>query len=167
MKCLYLVTRSLDPTGRVKARWAMRWVESVRGAGAALLLLRFPGPLAGRHRPNDRRPAHRPHRPSQQCCVQPRRIPSRIGQQRRHTAGVASLGVPGHAVCQADRQHESPTMARLGLTRHRLHQGLPGPPGRVGLGSLMKPRSLRGPALCGGSAGDRKCGIVLTPNGFC
>jgi putative transposase len=25
MKCLYLVTRSLDPTGQGKARWAMRW----------------------------------------------------------------------------------------------------------------------------------------------
>jgi putative transposase len=25
MKCLYLVTRSLDPTGKGKARWAMRW----------------------------------------------------------------------------------------------------------------------------------------------
>ena len=25
LKCLYLVTRSLDPTGRGKARWAMRW----------------------------------------------------------------------------------------------------------------------------------------------
>lgn len=25
MKCLYLATRSLDPTGRGKARWAMRW----------------------------------------------------------------------------------------------------------------------------------------------
>jgi putative transposase len=25
MKCLYLVTRSLDPTGRGKARRAMRW----------------------------------------------------------------------------------------------------------------------------------------------
>lgn len=25
LKCLYLVTRSLDPTGRSKARWAMRW----------------------------------------------------------------------------------------------------------------------------------------------
>ncbi len=25
MKCLYLVTRSLDPTGRGRARWAMRW----------------------------------------------------------------------------------------------------------------------------------------------
>ena len=24
MKCLYLVTRSLDPTGRGKTRWAMR-----------------------------------------------------------------------------------------------------------------------------------------------
>jgi class 3 adenylate cyclase len=27
-------------------------------------------------------------------------------------------------VCQADRQLEPPTMARLGVTRHRLHQGL-------------------------------------------
>jgi putative transposase len=25
LKCLYLVTRSLDPTGRGRARWAMRW----------------------------------------------------------------------------------------------------------------------------------------------
>ena len=25
LKCLYLVTRSLDPGGRGKARWAMRW----------------------------------------------------------------------------------------------------------------------------------------------
>jgi putative transposase len=25
MKCLYLVTRSLDPTGQRRARWAMRW----------------------------------------------------------------------------------------------------------------------------------------------
>jgi putative transposase len=25
LKCLYLVTRSLDPTGQGKARWAMRW----------------------------------------------------------------------------------------------------------------------------------------------
>ncbi len=27
LKCLYLVTRSLDPTGRGKARWAMRWLS--------------------------------------------------------------------------------------------------------------------------------------------
>jgi hypothetical protein len=25
MKCLYLVTRSLDPTGRGGVRWTMRW----------------------------------------------------------------------------------------------------------------------------------------------
>jgi len=25
IKCLYLVTRSLDPTGTGRARWAMRW----------------------------------------------------------------------------------------------------------------------------------------------
>ena len=25
LKCLYLTTRSLDPTGRGKARWATRW----------------------------------------------------------------------------------------------------------------------------------------------
>jgi putative transposase len=25
LKCLYLVTRSLDPTGRGRARWAARW----------------------------------------------------------------------------------------------------------------------------------------------
>src|SRR5213076_2737481 len=27
LKCLYLVTRSLDPTGRGKTRWAMRWLS--------------------------------------------------------------------------------------------------------------------------------------------
>jgi transposase-like protein len=25
LKCLYLVTRGLDPTGAGRARWAMRW----------------------------------------------------------------------------------------------------------------------------------------------
>jgi len=25
LKCLYLVTRSLDPTGRGRARWVIRW----------------------------------------------------------------------------------------------------------------------------------------------
>ena len=25
LKCLYLATRALDPTGRGRARWAMRW----------------------------------------------------------------------------------------------------------------------------------------------
>jgi putative transposase len=25
LKCLYLVTRSLDPTGQGRARWTMRW----------------------------------------------------------------------------------------------------------------------------------------------
>ena len=25
LKCLYLVTRSLDPTGRGRAKWAVRW----------------------------------------------------------------------------------------------------------------------------------------------
>ena len=27
LKCLYLVTRSLDPTGKGRARWAMRWLS--------------------------------------------------------------------------------------------------------------------------------------------
>jgi hypothetical protein len=25
LKCLYLVTRSLDPTGRGRTKWAQRW----------------------------------------------------------------------------------------------------------------------------------------------
>ena len=29
LKCLYLVTRSLDPTGRGKAQWAMRWKRAL------------------------------------------------------------------------------------------------------------------------------------------
>jgi putative transposase len=29
LKCLYLVTRSLDPTGAGRARWTMRWKAAV------------------------------------------------------------------------------------------------------------------------------------------
>jgi putative transposase len=29
MKCLYLTTRSLDPTGNGRARWATRWKPAV------------------------------------------------------------------------------------------------------------------------------------------
>jgi transposase-like protein len=41
LKCLYLVTRSLDPTGRGKARWAMRW-KPVLNAFAITFGDRFP-----------------------------------------------------------------------------------------------------------------------------
>lgn len=30
LKCLYLVTRSLDPTGRGRARWTMRWKPALK-----------------------------------------------------------------------------------------------------------------------------------------
>lgn len=29
LKCLYLVTRSLDPIGKGRARWAMRWKSAL------------------------------------------------------------------------------------------------------------------------------------------
>lgn len=35
MKCLYLVTRSLDPTGRGKARWAIRWKPALNAFAIA------------------------------------------------------------------------------------------------------------------------------------
>jgi len=41
IKCLYLVTRSLDPTGRGKARWATRW-KPVLNAFAITFGDRFP-----------------------------------------------------------------------------------------------------------------------------
>jgi hypothetical protein len=31
LKCLYLVTRSLDPTGQGKKRWAMTWKSALNG----------------------------------------------------------------------------------------------------------------------------------------
>lgn len=43
LKCLYLATRALDPTGRGRARWAMRW----KGA-----LNAFSITFAGRVTPN-------------------------------------------------------------------------------------------------------------------
>jgi hypothetical protein len=52
-------------------------------------------------------------------------------------AGTARLpGCHIGDVRQAHRQHEPPAVPRLGVTRHRLHQGLPGPPDRAGLESL-------------------------------
>lgn len=41
LKCLYLVTRSLDPTGRGGARWAMRWKPALN-AFAITFADRFP-----------------------------------------------------------------------------------------------------------------------------
>src|ERR1700761_489390 len=41
MKCLYLVTRSLDPTGRGRARWTMRWKPALN-AFAITFADRFP-----------------------------------------------------------------------------------------------------------------------------
>jgi len=41
LKCLYLVTRSLDPTGAGRARWAMRWKPALN-AFAVTFGDRFP-----------------------------------------------------------------------------------------------------------------------------
>jgi putative transposase len=35
LKCLYLVTRALDPTGRGRARWAMRWKPALNAFAIA------------------------------------------------------------------------------------------------------------------------------------
>ncbi len=35
LKCLYLATRALDPTGRGKARWAMRWKPALNAFAIA------------------------------------------------------------------------------------------------------------------------------------
>jgi putative transposase len=42
LKCLYLVTRSLDPTGSGRARWAMRWKPALN-AFSITFANRFPG----------------------------------------------------------------------------------------------------------------------------
>ena len=34
LKCLYLATRALDPTGKGRARWAMRWKPALNGCHA-------------------------------------------------------------------------------------------------------------------------------------
>jgi putative transposase len=41
LKCLYLVTRSLDPTGTGQARWTMRWKPALN-AFAITFCDRFP-----------------------------------------------------------------------------------------------------------------------------
>ena len=41
LKCLYLVTRSLDPTGQGRARWTMRWKPALN-AFAITFSDRFP-----------------------------------------------------------------------------------------------------------------------------
>jgi putative transposase len=42
IKCLYLVTRSLDPTGTGRTRWTMRWKPALN-AFAITFADRFPG----------------------------------------------------------------------------------------------------------------------------
>jgi putative transposase len=42
LKCLYLVTRSLDPTGTGRTRWTMRW-KPVVDAFAITFSDRWPG----------------------------------------------------------------------------------------------------------------------------
>ena len=42
LKCLYLVTRSLDPTGRGRARWMTRWKPAIN-AFSITFGDRFPG----------------------------------------------------------------------------------------------------------------------------
>jgi putative transposase len=42
LKCLYLVTRSLDPTGTGRTRWTMRW-KPVIDAFAITFSDRWPG----------------------------------------------------------------------------------------------------------------------------
>ena len=39
MKCLYLVTRSLDPTGVGRARWMMRWKPALNAFAARRCLV--------------------------------------------------------------------------------------------------------------------------------
>jgi putative transposase len=41
IKCLYLVTRSLDPTDKGRVKWAVRW-KPARGAFAITFAYRFP-----------------------------------------------------------------------------------------------------------------------------
>ena len=62
---------------------------------------------------------------------------------------------PPSAMCAkrtANMSHQQ--WAGLGVAQHRLHQGLPGSPGRAGLGSLPKPRSLPS-GLCADDPGSR------------
>ncbi len=71
---------------------------------------------------------------------------------------------PASAMCAKLTTNMSHTaVARLGLTRHRLHQGLPGPPDRAGLASLPKPAACRARmTFVPWSAGHRKCRTLLT-----
>jgi transposase-like protein len=44
LKCLYLVTRSLDPTRRGKARWAIRWKPALNA-----IAITFEGRIVASH----------------------------------------------------------------------------------------------------------------------
>jgi putative transposase len=54
LKCLYLTTRSLDPTGKGRARWAMRWKPALNAS-------RSPSPTDSRP-PKPTNQQHRKHR---------------------------------------------------------------------------------------------------------
>jgi hypothetical protein len=81
-----------------------------------------------------------------------------------HPDVASATGVASVVLRQAHHQHEPQAVARIGVTRHRLHQGLPEPSGSAGLAPCRNPAVWR--AFVPWSAGHRKCGIVLTTNGF-
>lgn len=53
LKCLYLVTRSLDPTGGGRARWVIRWKPALNA-----FAITFTGPARKNHPLKDRRTPH-------------------------------------------------------------------------------------------------------------
>jgi hypothetical protein len=120
------------------------------------------------HRPTRRPAAARPHQLRDQRSVQPRRNHHRLRRWRQQPARVAHVPRPRVGdVQQTRRQHEPQAMARLGVTRHRLHQGLPRPPGRAGLAPCRRCAvCYASSALVPWSAGHQKCRIVLTAYGF-
>ncbi len=45
MKCLYLVPRSLDPTGRGRAKWLVRWKLALNAFANTFEAASHPAPL--------------------------------------------------------------------------------------------------------------------------
>ena len=111
LKCLYLVTRSLDPTGTSQARWAVRWLSR-------------PGPTQPAHDPSCSAPAGGVQRAGRQIETFQRGLLGRevaSGADRPSVTGVQALdGVSG-----ADDPSDLDVVVQ---ERHELRPG--GPPHR-------------------------------------
>ena len=108
-----------DPLTGHTGRGVRCGVQPRRAPAGHRQLRRHGAAVGRRHRPADRRPAHRPHRRGDRCGVQPRRAPAGQRQRRRHGAAVGRRHRPADRR-PAHRPHRRGVGVAFSPDGHRL-----------------------------------------------